>query len=415
MACATFVAILAAGLVARATPTLTTLATFNGSNGSGPASDLVADAAGNLYGTTYSGGKGNWGTVFMVAAGTHALSDLASFNGGSDGFGPVAEPLIVDSAGNLYGTAQGGGSNNGHGTVFEVAVGTHSISTLATFNGTDRSYPSGVIADAAGNLYGTTQGGGLYNHGSVFEVAAGTHNLSTLASFNDGNGEVPEAHLIADRLGNFYGTTFSGGPGLSGTIFKMAAGTHALSTLAAFDINNSPGIGVLPKAPLIADAAGNLYGTAYYGGTSSNYGTVFELTAKTSTVSALVAFNGINGATPLAGLIMDAAGDLFGTTSSGGANNDGPVFEIVAGTHIATTLATFDGANGANPSYAGVFADAAGNLYGITASGGANNDGTVFEITNSGFVTSVPEPAAPFLIGLSSLGLLARRQRSWSP
>ena len=260
------------------TPTtgLTTLVTFDGTNGTQPDAGLIADAAGNLYGTTTYGGANNDGTVFELAAGSYALTTLVSFNG-ADGAIPEAG-LFMDAAGNLYGTTYSGGTN-GDGTVFEVAAGTYALSTLVNFNGTNGANPqAGLAADAAGNLYGTTRLGGTYYQGTVFEVAAGTHALTTLVSFNGTDGANPEAGLIVDAAGNLYGTTAYGGMGYInvdftgyGTVFEVAAKTHALSTLVSFNQTD----GANPEATLLAGAAGVLYGTTVYGG-ATDEGTVFE-------------------------------------------------------------------------------------------------------------------------------------------
>jgi uncharacterized repeat protein (TIGR03803 family) len=409
LALAAFGVFLAGGPAAMASPALTTLAEFKISNGfylngANPKAGLIADAAGNLYGTTSDGGAGGLGTVFQVAAGTHALSTLVTFNN-LNGAGPSAG-LIADSAGNLYGTTGGDGVKN-YGTVFEIAAGTHALSTLATFNNTNGANPvAGLIADTAGNLYGTTDKGGANGWGTVFEVAAGTHALSTLATFNFSNGGFPVAGLIADAAGNLYGTTLFGGANNGfGTVFQVAAGTHALSNIVTFNGLN----GAEPSAGLIADATGNLYGTTRNGGASSD-GTVFELAASTHVLTTLATFNGTNGVGPEAGLIADAAGNLYGTTGGDGMNNYGTVFEVAAGTHALSTLATFNNSNGDDPA-ASLVADASGNLYGTTHLGGANASGTVFELSDTGFVTSTPEPGGTLLIGLSGIGLLGRRRR----
>jgi uncharacterized repeat protein (TIGR03803 family) len=250
----------------------------------------------------------------------------------------------------------------------------YTLTTLATFNGTNGSNPyAGLIADASGNLYGTTRSGGANGYGTVFELAAGTHALSTLATFNATNGDGSFGDLIADASGNLFGTTFNGGANNAGTVFKVAAGTHALSTLASFNRTN----GAYPYAGLIADASGNLYGTTEEGG-ANNAGTVFKVAADTHALSTLVTFNGTNGADPRGRLIADASGNLYGTTFWGGANGSGTVFEVANDVnHTLTTLATFNGANGAIPE-AGLIFDASGNLYGTTSEGGANGRGTVF-------------------------------------
>jgi uncharacterized repeat protein (TIGR03803 family) len=365
--------------------TLTTLATFNNANGSVPYAGLYADAAGNLFGTTIGGGdltlnQGHgYGTVFQIAAATHALTTVANFNG-ANGSGPY-DSVIADAAGNLYGTTIRGGPSD-VGTVFEIAAGTHAITTIATFNNANGTHPyyGSLLADAAGNLYGTTREGGASANtdGTVFEIAAGTHTITTLVSFNGTNGAFPEGTLIADAAGNLYGTTDVGGANGRGTVFEVAAGTHALTTLVTFDGSN----GSYPETGLIADAAGNLYGTTY-----GPYGSVYEVAAGTHAVTTLVTFDQTNGTTPNGRLIADAAGNLYGTTTGGGPGGRGTVFQIAAGTHAYTVLAAFDDTNGNGP-FAGVVADAAGNLYGTTAFGGANGIGTVFELSGAGFVVS---------------------------
>lgn len=418
----TFGTLLTGGSLLRATPTLTTLANFSGTNGGKPISGLVSDAAGNLYGTTAGVGfisptSYDWGTAFQVASGTRTLSTLVKFNFYTSGANPQAG-LVSDAAGNLYGVTESGPENNTYpagawGTVYQVAAGTHAFSTLAVFDHTHGSAPSGaMIVDAAGNLYGTTAQGGANNVGTVFEVAAGTHAISNLATFDGNNGGYPEAGLIADRAGNLYGTTNVGGANNCGTVFQIADGTHVLSTLVTFNGGN----GKNPYAGLIADSAGNLYGATHLGGANDD-GTIFQVAAGTHVLTTLATFNGSNGAQPYGSLIADAAGNLYGTTESGGAYNQGTAFEITAGTNSIATLATFQTGNdgygiyGANP-FGNLFADAAGNLYGTTMLGGTGYYGTVFELTGTGFVTSAPEPAAASLMGLAGLGLLARRRRS---
>jgi uncharacterized repeat protein (TIGR03803 family) len=245
-------------------------------------------------------------------------------------------------------------------------------------------WPSlGVVADAAGNLYGTTDAGGANDEGTVFEIKAGSGAVTILATFNDTYGGRPFAGLIADAAGNLYGTTVGGGAygtGGYGTVFEIKAGSGAVTTLASFNSTN----GAWPIAGVIADAAGDLYGTTVGGGANKS-STVFEIKAGSGAVTTLASFNSTNGTAPHGGLIADAAGDLYGTTSSNGSSATRIVFEIKAGSGAVTTLATFNGTYGTAP---GLIADAAGNLYGTTAVGGANGQGTVFELTNTGFVVS---------------------------
>jgi len=399
------------GSPAWASPKLTTLVSFNSTVGELPLAGLLADSAGNLYGTTAYGGPGGNGTVFEAAAQTYAVTVLASFDG-SNGVAPNAT-LIADPAGNLYGTTEGtNGDDGNYGTVFEVAAGTNALSTLVTFTNDNGANPEGgLVADASGNLYGTTRDGGLiddespYGEGTLYEVAAGTQTFSTLANFNGSTGTNPTAGLTLDAAGNLYGTTTAGGIYDDGTVFEVPAGTQSIKDFANFNGAN----GSAPTAGLI-DVGGNLYGTTSSADASS--GTVFEIAAGTHTVTTLATFNFTNGAQPDGSLIMDAAGDLFGTTSGGGADDYGTVFEVAAGSDSVTTLATFNLHNGAYP-YGNLIADAAGNLYGTALDGGPDAGGTVFEISNSGFV--VPEPTSLSLFALTVPALLRRRNRAVTP
>jgi hypothetical protein len=406
---------------------LSTIATFSGANGAFPSGSLIADSAGNLFGTTRNGGASGVGTVFELVKGSggYTLSTIASFNS-TNGANPEAN-LIADSTGNLFGTTrQGGASNNG--TVFELVKGSggYTLSTIATFNDTNGKWPvAGLLADSAGNLFGTTRYGGASGNGIVFELvkASGGYTLSTLVSFNGTNGSSPWGGLIADGAGNMFGTTYTGGPfgsgsaAGSGTVFEMVKGSggYTLSTLATLARPNGADI----MAGLVADNAGNLFGTTYFGGTN-DLGTVFELVKGSAgyTLSTLVSFNGTNGQNPEASLIVDSAGNLFGTTYNGGASSNGTVFELVKGSggYTLSTLVSFNGTNGGGP-ISSLIADSSGNLFGTTFSGGPTNAGTVFQITGSGFVPSdppapVPTPSGLSLFGAGLLGLGFVRHRA---
>ena len=348
-----------------------TLANFTGANGANPLSDLVVDAAGDLFGTTESGGAGN-GTVFEIAKSTGALTTLASFIGanGDDPWG-----VTSDAAGDLFGTTADGGAD-GHGTVFEIAASTGELTTLATFTGANGAFPFGtVISDAAGDLFGTTTLGGADGGGTVFEIAKSTDELTTLVTFTGANGATPTGRLTIDAEGDLFGTTETGGANGDGTVFEIAKSTGALTTLASFTGSN----GALPERGVTIDAAGDLFGTTYDGG-ADNDGIVFEVVKSTGALLTLATFKGANGANPLSDLVVDAAGDLFGTTELGGADNGGTVFEIAKSTGLLSTLATFTGANGNEPN-GGLIINSAGDLIGTAYYGGANQyDGTVFEL-----------------------------------
>ena len=386
--------------------TLTSLVEFNFGNGAAPSGDLIADIDGNLFGTTSGGGAHGKGTVFEIAKTTRGYASsptvLVSFKG-SDGASPKAG-VIADAAGNLFGTTSAGGTNQ-QGTVFEIAKtrGGYSSTptTLINFSVSNGAAPSGgVIVDAHGNLFGTTSAGGAHADGTVFELVktpGGYNNsLITLFSFDFTNGATPLAGLIADAGGNLIGTTSRGGAYGQGTIFEIIKNPHGYArspiNLVSFDSTH----GAAPAAGVLADTSGNLFGTTSEGGAYGK-GTVFEI-AKTpdgyaDSSTTLASFNGDGRVDPKAGVIVDGAGNLFGTTSAGGAQGYGTVF-VIAKTPSGyasepTTLVSFDVANGAAPS-SSLISDSDGNLIGTTSEGGRYRFyGTIFEITGSGFVPGI--------------------------
>ncbi len=311
-------------------------------------------------------------TNFAGSTGSGALATLASFNI-TNGESPEGD-LVEDGSGNLFGTTFYGGASNG-GTVFEVRAGSSTITTLASFNGTNGAKPgAGLVEDGSGNLFGTTSVGGASGDGTVFEVKADSGTITTLAPFNGTNGEFPYASLVEDSSGNLFGTTTDGGASGDGTVFEVRAGSSAVIVLASFNNTN----GANPVAGLLEDASGNLFGTTA-GGDASGDGTVFEVKAGSGTITTLASFDKTNGAAPFAGLVEDGSGNLFGTTTAGGASGDGTVFEVKAGSGTITTLASFNGVNGADP-HAGLVEDGSGNFFGTTSGGGAASDGTGFEV-----------------------------------
>ncbi len=393
-----------------------------GADGKLPLAGLIFDAAGNLYGTTYVGGNHGYGAVFKLAPnanGSWTESVLHNFTVGADGGFPLVG-LILDQAGNLYGTARygGGGPSSCYswacGVVFKLtpnAEGGWTESVLYSFcsltNCTDGAEPeAGLIFDQAGNLYGTTTYGGNsgcngHTCGLVFKLtpnAEGGWTESVLYSFcsltNCSDGALPAAGLIFDAAGNLYGTTEYGGAGGlfgGGTVFELTpqtGGGWTETVLHSFCADCSDG--QYPAAGVIFDAAGNLYGTTEYGGATSA-GIVFKLTANqdgTWREDVLHTFTGgKDGNEPQAGLIFDAAGNLYGTTQFGGGGGEGVVFKLTAnsngGWHEKVLHAFLDRPGGW-PN-AGVIFDTAGNLYGTASDyfvGGCYGAcGSVFEIT----------------------------------
>ena len=395
---------------------LTVLQSFNGTNGANPYSGLVADAAGDLFGTTLNGGSAGDGTVYEIVknGGTYASPiTLLTFNG-ANGANPYGA-LAIDGAGNLLGTTSAGGTSN-WGTAFEIPkIGSAfgSAVTLASFTGGNGLQPwSGLTADASGNLFGTTLWGGS-GRGVVFEIVKGGSSYAApvaIASLADGY--YPYAGVALDANGDIFGTMAQGGTYDDGTLYeivKTGGGYGAPVTL----VNFASATGTKPSSGVIVDTAGNLFGTTQQDGPLGE-GTIYELTKTGGAYNAptiLASFTDATGRNPLGGLIEDAAGDLFGTTEQGGGG--GTVFELAKhGSSYGSlaVLAAFNGTNGANPFYETLLTDTAGELFGTTSNGGANSDGTVFEVTMPAAApTTVPEPASLALFGGAILGLAGMR------
>jgi uncharacterized repeat protein (TIGR03803 family) len=347
----------------------------NGVDGGLPASGVIRDSAGNLYGTTSSGGSAGLGTVYKLdISGNETV--LHSFAGGQDGADPQTG-VTLDSAGNLYGTTTSGGASYA-GTVYEVAV-TGIESVLYSFTGgADGLFPSsGLVRDSAGNLYGTTSNGGPSGVGVLFKISP-SGGETVLDGFTFTDGDVPSATPVLDSAGNLYGTTEYGGAANNGVVYEVSAsGQETVLYTFPGDVG-----GADPIAGVIEDSAGNLYGTAYSGG-PANAGVVYKLDPK-GREDVLHSFKGgQDGAGPYAGVIRDSAGNLYGTTTYGGSANLGVVYKIDT-TGQETVLHSFSGGNdGANP-YAGVITDSAGNLYGTTYYGGTANAGVVYKVDPTG-------------------------------
>ena len=368
----------------------TVLYTFTGGpDGMWLYAGVIRDSAGNLYGTTYGGGAANAGVVFKLdTAGNETV--LYNFTGGIDGAGPQAG-VIRDSAGNLYGTAGGGivsACQRGCGVVYKLDTAGRETVLYTFTGGADGANPSaGVIGDSAGNLYGTTSGGGTAGYGVVYKLDKAGHE-TVLYSFTGGaDGDSPFTGVIRDSEGNLYGTASSAGgtPCCAGVVFKVSASGQE-TVLYTF----TGGAGGSYPNGVIRDSAGNLYGTTGGGGTA-NVGLVYELDAA-GQESVLYGFPGpADGSYPYAGVIRDAAGNLYGTTVNGGPANAGVVYKLDAKGH-ETALYSFTGGadgggtGGAGP-WAGVIRDSAGNLYGTTGGGGQYNYGVVYKLDAAGHET----------------------------
>lgn len=371
-----------------------------GSDGASSHAGLISDAAGNFYGTMSGGGAYGQGVAFEVtnSHGGWIEKRLHEFGHGADGSAPFAG-LIMDTAGNLYGTTSGGGTYS-YGTVFELTPDGHGgwtekILHSFDFRNGDGTYPGGgVIFDSSGNLYGTTGEGGNARCnppngcGIIFKLKAqpdGDWTEKVLLTFEGTNGSSPNASLLFDTAGNLYGTTLFGGDTGNGTVFELTPGGDGEWTEKVLH-NFTNTDGAEPYASVIFDGAGDLYGTTVYGGTYSE-GTVFELKPEHDgnwTEHVLHSFKepGAGGAFPYGGLIGDANGNLYGTTTWGGVYSEGTVFELRLegdGSWTETALYGFQGLNGTNPGASMIFGSP-GHLYGTTEAGGVYGGGTVFEL-----------------------------------
>ena len=369
------------GIVYKLDPTgyETVLHRFSGgADGTGIYSGVIGDGAGNLYGTATSGGSATFGLVYKINQdGQKTL--LYDFPGASDGANPQFG-VIGDGAGNLYGSTPSGGTADA-GTVFKIDFTGHET-LLYSFTGlSDGGEPGAVTLDGAGNLYGTTNSGGL-DHGVVYKLNPSGQE-TVLYSFTGGmDGGEPQGSVIRDLEGNLYGTTGNGGNKQSGVVFKLTP--DGVETVLYNFTGGRDGwepIGGLTRGP-----SGNLYGTTPIGG-NNGVGVVYEVDALGHETVIHSFMGGLDGIQPLSNVTFDAASNLYGTTSNGGQFHSGTVYKIDKnGTE--TVLFNFPGGTGgAAPGYGALVLDQAGDLYGTTSSGGSANAGVVYQLDPTGSET----------------------------
>ncbi len=393
--------------------TFTVLHNFTGgADGESPDAGLTVGAGGNLYGTTANGARGG-GTVFKLSyrGSGWIFTPLYAFGGGSDGKTPFTG-VVFASNGSLYGATQYGGIpscdpiDGGCGTIYGLTPAAHFSPNLFApwaetvlyrfVGGSSGKYPSGIILDQSGNIYGTAGDGGaagcppIGSCGTVVELTSsegGAWTESTIYTFTGGaDGGTPGSGAILDGAGNLYGTAESGGyTGGNchtygcGVVYELVgSGSNWLEkTLYTFQ---GTGDGELPEGGLIFDSSGNLYGTTVEAGLGG--GTVFELTPSDGNWIFTVLYSFTDRGEPMSSLAMDASGNLYGTTTVGGRYQKGSVFKLTPsnGAWAFTSLHDFTGgSDGANPVSNVVF-DAGGNLYGTAFAGGAYGYGVVWEI-----------------------------------
>lgn len=375
--------------------TYTVLYNFTGdADGAGPNAGLILDPAGHLYGTAAYGGSLNGcggvgcGVVFRVDMDGNE-SVLYSFTGGTDGAAPRSS-VIQDSAGNLYGTTQLGGQSNpecdqrGCGTVFKLdRADTESV--LHSFTGMDGANSVAALTRSLSGhlLYGITFDGGNSNYGVVFAIdKEGKEKvLHSFSGVDDGG--YPYGGVTQDTAGNLYSTTaiYNGLTEANGSVFKL---DDAGLETALHDFRRRKN-GITPEAGLILDAAGNLYGTTAFGGsytgpcTGYGCGVVFKLGPDGSYAVLHIFTGGLDGITPVGSLLRDSAGSLYGATIRGGAAGMGTIFKIDPQGN-ETVLHNFAGQDGSGPT-GSLAQDGEGNLYGTTGAGGTSGSGVVFMLT----------------------------------
>ncbi len=400
----------AAGPLFAAVATQSTLHSFGGSDGNRPTAPLIIGTDGYFYGTTAAGGNAGSGEVFKMSPTDGSVTTLYNFSAGdskNDGGSP-AGGVVLASDGNYYGTTRGGGStaSSNAGTIFEINTSkSNLLTTIHLFTGTDGSHPLSGLIQVGSTLYGTTSDGGGNNLGTVFGISlTQTGQFTTLHNFAGGaEGAYPMTGVIEGADGNLYGTTFSGGANNCGTVFQLKpnGATSTVTTLHSFSCSNSAGQDLgYPMGSLVQGLDGTLYGTTSAVGLRGS-GTLFSIKPDGTGFATLYTFSGgATGVSPQAGLILGTDGNLYGTTPAVGSDNNsngntnGSVFSFNPSSKLLTTLWAFSTApGGVNAdgwnSVGGLVQAADGNFYGAAANGGANNNGTIYEITPA---ASLPPP-----------------------
>src|SRR5580704_17323048 len=383
-----------------ATITFHTLVNFSGANGADPGRPPIQGRDGNLYGTASNGGAFGKGVIFKMTP-KGALTLLYSFcpeTGCADGSTPGALTLGAD--GNFYGVTLDGGAF-GYGTVFKF-TGRGTPTTLHSFDNTDGRSPGDKMVQVGdGNFYGTTFYGGNLKEcvaigggcGTVFEINSGG-TLTTLYDFcskpNCADGAAIFNSLALDN-GNFYGATWGGGSADGGTIFRITPAGKVKTLYTFCDDYPFCSDGDNPIGPVLGND-GSFYGTTYQGA-AFNAGGIFKMTSsgtETTIYSFCTQLGCTDGLGPRGGIILDSDGNFYGPTLYGGPNSEGTVFQVTpAG--VLTTLHSFDGSDGYYP-IGGLSQGTTGVFYGITPVGGSSGDGTIFSLSIglSPFVETAP-------------------------
>jgi uncharacterized repeat protein (TIGR03803 family) len=394
-----------AGATAAAASTKVVFSFPGDDEGEYPATELVFDAAGHLYGSTVLGGDVGTGTVFQLSrsGGQWTQTVLYSFTGGPDGGQPYGG-VTVDPQGNVYGTAVIGGSfgacpEDGCGVVYQLTNdnGVWTETVIHAFDGTDGYGPgAGLTLDAHGNLYGMTPTGGEFGLGVIFQLKHrpnGKWKFRVIHAFTGGDdGATGSAgRLLPDGNGNFYGVATVGGANSKGVAFELSPPRHGetswtLKPIYAFEGQPDAGF---PYGALSFSSEGHLYGTTYYDG-AFNLGSVYELIPGprgTWTERVLYSFQGgTDGANSISNVIVGSTGDLYGTTSENGdpSCSCGTIFKLSTTdgqTWTETVMHRFTGSPDGAYAYNGMVANANGRLFGATVHGGGEDEGSIYQFT----------------------------------
>ncbi|MBA4696885.1 MAG: fibronectin type III domain-containing protein [Legionella sp.] len=336
-----------------------------------PTGSLVETPYG-VYGTTTGGGANGAGTVFKVSLADGNITVIKNFDNSITGAQPFGQ-LLLASDGNLYGTTIGDGTNS-NGTIFKVALPSEAFTVLASFDSTTGVQPSGSLAEVSGNLYGTTtNGSGGTSFGTIFKFPLNGTSIIPVASFDANTGKPAYSGLIyAD--GYLYGTTYDGGSGGSGIVFKIAPTDTAITVVGGLTQANALGTYV----GLLQVTDNNLYGIGYFGGVNS-LGNIFKVSTADNAMTQVASFNTNTGTGPLSTLIKGSDGDLYGTANSDGPNSAGTIYQLSLTNNTLAPISILGDPLGYQPA-APLLRHSNGNLYALTTyggPGGATEKGTI--------------------------------------
>lgn len=355
----------------------TTLVQFNNVNGDWPNGGVIQAIDGNLYGVTGGGGTTGQGIAFKCST-SGTISTLYNF--GSSGIGVLPYGgLVQANDGNLYGTTNEGGALN-KGTVYKFTL-SDSITTIASLHDTIGVEPIIGLTKSGSTLYGTTLQGGKYGYGNIFSYNTSTHTFDTVLSFKGSDsGAGPYASPTKAYNGNYYGTTYYGGLGNYGVVYKISpSGKYSII------YNFGGGDEANPAGNMVLASDSNLYGTTM--GYSGSYGAIFCINTKTDSVKIIASFPSAIGVNPSGNLMEGFDGNLYGCAQGGGANGDGSLFKCTKSGNLSL-LASFNGTNGNIPR-CGLLQASDSNFYGATFGGGVGNYGVLFKCSPTGNLDTI--------------------------